>query len=277
MRPAFRTLALISLLALGAAACDSGGSPTSPASDGGSLDAEAILQQASEDLSDQTVRATFEMSIDAEGESLTATGKMAIDPARELAEMRFVFEDTPGMPDGTEMEMIVDRRTVYMRSPMFGTDWLKIDASDAGMDDAFDGSGQMDPSDFLAFLRGADGIEVVGTEEVRGVETTHFSGTLDLGELMDHAPESAERDEVADAIEELEGEMGDLEATFDAWVDAEGVPWRVSFGFSPEGADGSFVMTMDVLEIGGKVDVQVPDPKDVTEMGDLGMGAAAAA
>jgi hypothetical protein len=277
MRPAFRTLALISLLALGAAACDSGGSPTSPASDGGSLDAEAILQQASEDLSDQTVRATFEMSIDAEGESLTATGKMAIDPARELAEMRFVFEDTPGMPDGTEMEMIVDRRTVYMRSPMFGTDWLKIDASDAGMDDAFDRSGQMDPSDFLAFLRGADGIEVVRTEEVRGVETTHFSGTLDLGELMDHAPESAERDEVADAIEELEGEMGDLEATFDAWVDAEGVPWRVSFGFSPEGADGSFVMTMDVLEIGGKVDVQVPDPKDVTEMGDLGMGAAPAA
>ena len=277
MRPAFRTLALTCLLALGAAACDSGGSPTSPASDGGSLDAEAILQQASEDLTDQTVRASFEMSIDAEGQTLAATGEIAVDPKRNVAEMRFEYEDMPGMPAGTEMDMVVDGTTVYMRSPMFGKDWVKIDASDAGMDDAFDSSGQMDPSDFLAFLRGADGIEVVGTEEIRGVETTHFSGTLDLGELMDHAPESAERDEVADAIGELEREMGDLDATFDAWVDAEGVPWRVSFGFSPEGADGSFVMTMDVLEIGGKVEVEVPDPRDVTEMGDFGMGAAAAA
>ena len=273
MRPAVRTIALICLLALAAAACDGAAPEPTPQSDGGSLDAEAILQQASDDLTDETVRASFEMEIDAEGESFGATGEIAIDPKRNVAEMRFEYEDVPGMPAGTEMEIVVDDTTMYMRSPMFGEDWLKVDVAEAGMDDPFDGSGQMDPSDFLAFLRGAEGIEVVGTEEVRGVETTHFSGTLDFSELVKHAPEGEERDTAAEAIEELERQMGELEATFDAWVDDDGVPWRVSFGFAPQNAEGSFVLMMDVLEIGGEVDVEIPAPKDVRDMGDVGMPA----
>ena len=274
MRLPVRTIALICLLALGAAACGGDGSTppaAPPGGGGGSLDAEAILQRASADLTDQTVRASFEMAIDAEGESFSATGEIAVDPERNVAEMRFEFEDAPGMPAGMEMEMIVDGTTGYMRSPMFGDGWLKIDTAESGTGDPFDGSGQMDPSDFLAFLRGADGIEVVGTEDVRGVETTHFSGTLDLSELAKHAPEGAQPAETAEAIEDLERQMGDLEATFDAWVDADGVPWRISFVFAPDGADGSFTMTMDVLEIGGEVDIEIPDPRDVMEMTDVGM------
>ena len=272
MPVAVRTIALTCLLALGAAACGAG-DPEPPV---GAAGAHAILRQATDDLTEQTVRARFEMAVDAGGESFAATGEMTIDPKHERAHMRLVSDDVPTMPSGTAMEIVADGTTIYVRSDVVGgPTWLKIDAAEHGMHGGFEGSGQIDPSAFLAFLRGADGIEVVGSDEVRGVATTHFSGSLDLSDLVEHTPEGEERDAATDAIEGLGSRLGDLGATFDAWVDADGIPWRVSFAFAPEAADGSFELTMDILEIGGQVDIEIPSPEDVTELGDFGLPTAA--
>lgn len=272
MPVAVRTIALTCLLALGAAAC--GASDPEPPVD--AAGAHAILRQATDDLTEQTVRARFEMAVDAGGESFTATGEMTVDPRRERAHVRLVSDDVPTMPNDTAMEIVADGTTVYLRSEaVAGPMWLKIDAGEHAMHEGFEGSGQIDPSVFPAFLRGADGIEVVGTEDVRGVATTHFSGSLDLSDLVTHAPKGEERDAAEDAIEELGSRMGDLEATFDAWVDAEGIPWRVSFAFAPQGAEGSFEMTMDIVELGGQVDIEIPSPEDVTELGGFRLPTAA--
>ena len=274
MRITVRTIALTCLLALSAVACDEGGTEAPPQG-GGNLDAEAILQQASEDLSEQTVEATFSMDGEFAGESFSMSGAMAIDPANELASMDFEFEGIPGMDPGTNMEMVVDGQTVYMRSPLMpDAGWLKLDAEELGSEDMF-GSGQMDPSALLDFLGGADGIEVAGTEEIRGVETTHFSGTIDLADVVAAIPAGEERDAAEEAIDQLEGQMGAMEITFDAWVDASGVPWRFSLEFTPEGLDGSMTMTFDVTELGGEVEIEVPSPNEVTDLGTLDVPAAA--
>jgi hypothetical protein len=279
MRHASRTIALTCLLALGAAACDGSTDepPTSATDRGtGNLAPEAILQQASEDLAEQTVEARFAMTLGGDGESFEMTGDMAIDPRSEQAQMSFVYAGMPGAEGKTTMEIVVDGTTMYMRGAMLpDAGWLKLDADQAGMGAALGGSGQMDPSAFLEFLRGADGIEVEGTEDVRGHETTHFSGTIDPADFIAAAPAGEERDAAVEAIEGLEDEMGDVTMAFDAWVDAAGVPWRVSLEMSPDGTDAAMVMTFDILELGGDVEIEVPSGDGVTDLGSLGMPSAA--
>jgi hypothetical protein len=201
---------------------------------------------------------------------------MAIDPKTEQAHMSFVYAGMPGGESETTMEIVVDGTTMYIQGAMLpDAGWLKLDADQAGMGAALDGSGQMDPSAFLEFLRGADGVQVEGSEDVRGHETTHFSGTIDPADLIAAAPDGQERDAAVEAIEGLEAELGDVAITFDAWVDASGVPWRFSLAVSPAGTDGAMAMTFDILELGGDVEIEVPSGSDVTDLGSLGMPAAA--
>ena len=276
MRTAFRSIALAAVLALGAVACDGTTSdPTSPQSDG-NLAPEAILQRASEDLSEQTIEATFAMTADGGGESFEMSGDMAIDPENEQAHMSFAYVDLSGSEDEATMEIVVDGTSLYMRGAMLpDAGWLKIDAEDADMGAVFGGAGQMDPSAFLGFLRGADGVEVGGTEEIRGHETTHFSGTIDPADFIEAAPAGDERDAAADAIDGLEDQLGDVTMSFDAWVDDAGVPWRFSLGFAPDELDAEMVLTFDILELGGDVEIEVPSGRDVTDLGGVTLPTAA--
>jgi hypothetical protein len=143
------------------------------------------------------------------------------------------------------------------------------------MQGSFGGPAQMDPTAFLEFLRGAKGVEVVGTDEVRGHETTHFAGAIDPAQLIEAAPSSEKRDAAAEAIEGLEGQLGNVEMTFDAWVDDAGVPWRFSIAVEPEGVDAAMEMTFDVIELGGDVRIEVPSGKDVTDLGNIQLPTAA--
>ena len=276
MRTAFRLISLTAVLALSAAACDSSTNDQAPQQGNGGLAPEAILQRASDDLTEQTLEATFAMTVEGGGESFEMSGDMVMDPENELAQMSFVYAGMPGSEGETTMEIVVDGPTMYMRGAMLpDAGWLKIDAGETGMGAAFGGAGQMDPSAFLGFLRGADGIEVEGTEEIRGHETTHFSGTIDPAAFIEAAPAGEERDAAIEAIEGLEDDLGDVTMTFDAWVDEAGVPWRFSMGMSPDGADGAIVMTFDILDLGGDVEIEVPSDKDVTDLGAVSLPTAA--
>ena len=275
MRNAARSIALVCLLALGAVGCDSGGDPSTPAG-GGTLEPAAILRQASEDLTQQTVEATFSMTGEGGGERFEVTGDMLIDPEREQAQASIEYAGIPGMDSDTSMDLVIDGTTMYMRGGMFpDAGWIKVDAEHAGTEGSFGGSTQMDPTAFLEFLRGADGVEVVGTEDVRGNETTHFSGTIDPRQLLEAAPSGEEHDAAVEAIEGLEAQLGDVEITFDAWIDGAGVPWRFSIAFTPDGGDGGMEMTFDIIELGGDVRIEVPSGKDVTDLGSLQLPSAA--
>ena len=269
MRATVRTLplSLALLLALGAAACgNDAGDDATPLP--GGLEPQALLRDASADLATQSVEARFAMTGEADGESFEVTGDMAIDPIDERARMSLTFAEMPGLEGGPTMEAILDGANVYVRGGFLpDAGWLKLDDRDA--EDVFEGQPSLrDPTVFLEFLRGADDIEVVGSEEVRGVETTHFSGTLDVDKLVEHGPGDARADSKV-LPEQFETELGEVTSSFDAWVDANGVPWRVAFGFSPEGSGEGMQMTIDVLEIGGDVEIELPPADEVTDLGAL--------
>ena len=268
MRATARTLpvSLALLVTLGAAACGNDAGDDTPLP--GGIEAQALLRDASADLASQSVEARFAMTGGFGGESFEIAGDMAVDPTDERARMSFTLAAMPGVEGDMTMETIVDGDIVYVRGGFLpDAGWLKVDGRDA--EAAFEGQpSQLDPAVFLEFLRGADDIEVVGSEDVRGVETTHFSGTLDVDELAEHAPADA-REDVKAMLEQLEDEFGEATTSFDAWVDASGVPWRVAFGFSPEGSGEGVQMTIDVLEIGGDVEIELPPADEVTDLGAM--------
>ncbi len=187
-----------------------------------------------------------------------------------------------GLPDDAGvMEMVIDGDVVYMKSPLFAMlgdedkPWQRIDAEDLQEGGAMSGGAQSDPGEFLAFLEAAgDDVTEVGTEEVRGVETTHVTATLDLQKMLADAP----ADEQAELEQQLEG-LGAAADTFteipaEAWIDADGYVRRftMDFDFSgaaeadPELAGVTMTMTIELYDFDEPVDIEIPDPAEVGEL-----------
>ena len=118
-------------------------------------------------------------TISGQGEFSGQRGRMTIDMSD--------FAASTGGAFAGEMEMVMDRFVIYMKFPPElasqlpgGRPWIKIDLKEAGKQIGVDFEDllqfqQADPTQSLQYLRGAsEDFEKVGSEEVRGVETTHY-------------------------------------------------------------------------------------------------------
>ena len=93
------------------------------------------------------------------------------------------------------LQIVVDGTTIYLRAPMLGgllgtTGWLSArdDLAATARRRWASVPRTDDPSQILESLRGVAGdLEVVGTEEVRGVATTRYTATVDLARALDRA------------------------------------------------------------------------------------------
>lgn len=229
----------------------------------------------------------FEMAIEVsdgtEGISFSATG--AVDTAGERLAMQLDMGSAlaalgPGddLPAGMDepMELVVDGTTTYLRipflEPLTGTaGWLSASVDDlATTGDAFGfGAGTVDPSQILEVLQSvADDVETIGSEEVRGVATTGYRATVDLGAALEGLP--------PEQREELEGlggaaGAGDLPPVpVEVWVDDDGLARRIRLDLgalgAPMGFGGEAAVTLELFDYGEPVTIEVPDPADVTPM-----------
>ena len=250
-----------------------------------------------------TARMAFEISMPGMpnmGGDAALTGTGAMDFEREIGSMTFdlgpIAEASgeplpPGTP--TEMEMVFEGTTYYMRFPMLaealgpeaaGKEWVKIDAAamagDAGLD-----LGQLDrlgndPRQQLAYLTGvSDHIEEVGEEEIRGERTTRYTGTV----TMDAVLEQLEREELVDVDQfrrQVE-ELGIDEMAFDVWIDDEGRARRMEMAvpMPPQAgvAGGEVQMAIEMFDFGEAVDVAAPPADAVFDMTQMVRDQAAAA
>jgi hypothetical protein len=126
------------------------------------------------------------------------------------------------------MEMILIGKAMYMKSPDLGTGdkWLKIDLSDPNSLFGMIGKAT-DPEVMFKAMEAPKKLELVGTEDVDGVEANHYRITLDPTqylEAMEFPPAMAEM-----LPDELVTEM---------WVDADDLPRK-------------FTQTMQIPAVGG--------------------------
>jgi hypothetical protein len=258
------------------AACAKGSAPAPVNPKDAVLDSMAAVYEAG------TLHEDLKMSVSAAGESLSISGEADIDNEHERVDMTMDL----GMLGG-EMEIVIDGGVMYMRSPMFqdaGTEWVsmdpsKMDPAAAAQFGGF-GAGTTDPSAYVGLFAGVFDVKVSGEEELKGVPTTHYVGTIDLkkvlkgfSDVVGERADAATKKQLKAAVKQFESLGIDDKIPFEIWIDAEGLPRRqritMDFGKLVPGADeASMEMTVDFSDFGKPVDIDIPPPSEVTDMTD---------
>jgi hypothetical protein len=253
--------------------------------------ASAAPLDALQRAGDKTTAATtakISMTLDATGVPGLDTLNLAIDGAVDNQAHRSAFTTDiskllASLPAAQQMavsaiigdgkvQVVTDGSNVYAQlgglatilGATSGKPWIEISGDKAATE--VPGASLGDGSAILKLLDGAGGVTKVGTEQVRGTDTTHYSGSLDIATAL--ATLSA--DDRAKAESEL-GKVGidpsAVKVPVDVWIDNDDMVRRVRIGVDPGteassgGPAGTF--TMELYDFGQPVNITVPSPDQV--------------
>lgn len=274
-------LATVALSALGLAGCGSEDVPEA-------LSPQAAVAEAATKTADAgSARVTFTgtvsgvpggpFTISGEGEYYTRQqGRVTFDMSELGA--------ATGGSLGGEMEMVMDGSVIYMKLPSQvasglpgGKEWIRLDLAAAGEGLGVDFADlmqfqQMDPTQALKYLLGAsEDFERVGSEDVRGVETTHYRGTVDFRKASELIPADSRDD--FERVLELTGEPT---IPFEVWIDGDGLTRRMKYEqplpADQGGEETTMALTMEMYDFGAEVDVEPPPDDEVIDLQELGLG-----
>lgn len=205
----------------------------------------AMLQSPGEDVLSSY---TISMEMEAEGQQITMDG--AVDLSGDDTRMRI----TMMMPEMGTVEMIYAGGDAYMTIPGMTPEGMYLLApadllGDTAELDEIDISSQWD-----AWEEGAQQVLFLGEEDVDGEQMRRYQVTVDAQAALDASGEDAAATSLG-----LEDEI-----VYDVWVDGDDLMRKMAFDAGGETAE----MRMD--DWGQDQDIQVPDPDQVMDMGDLG-------
>ena len=206
---------------------------------------------------------------------LPLSGEGVMDMKGQRGEFTFRIQ-------GQEIHQVMDRLTMYMRSPQFdsaldeGKEWAKIDlersSRELGVDvTAVQQPGSGDPRQMFAQLKTVSGdIEKVGTDEVRGVDTTHYRAKVKLDDLHKSLP--PERREAARKSVERMKELAGLEDyPIEVWIDDDDLVRKMRLEMDMKVLDQEigFDFSMEFYDYGTRVAVELPPEDEVQDLTDL--------
>lgn len=122
---------------------------------------------------------------------------------------------------------------------------------------------QADPTQGLQYLTGiGNDVKDVGTERVRGEQTTHYTGTIDVDRLL-----GALKGKVRDAAEKAFAMSSVKQVPFDAYVDSKGRVRKVveKVTLTLQGQTATSTTTAEYYDFGTKVDVTAPPAAEVQD------------
>jgi len=177
-------------------------------------------------------------------------------------------------PSGWQVEIVQDGDVEYARVPAMdtrlpeGKKWVRATESSAG--DGFDfgaleDAAETDPREVLDTLATLTGdVETLGTQELHGVETTHYRAAIDpaaLAKAKDREGQGASQslvDRLTTGVEEV---------PVDVWIGADGLVRKLSVAFSaqtPSTAQaGEGAMTFELWDYNQPVTIELPPADDV--------------
>ncbi len=282
-----------------------GGDAGSDAS-GEPISFEALARSASTSADATSGRFSFEMSMTLPGSSepFVFSGQGAFDASAERASFAMDLSasakliggfvaglagpsagDLPGFddPEGWKIEIVQDGNIDYVRFPALddqlpeGKTWIRGAEAVTGSGFDFDDLEQFtnhDPRELLDSLRGiTSDIETAGTEQLRGVETTHYRAAVDPARLAKSedregqpAPQSL--------VERLTGQFGVDDIPLDVWIDTNGLVRKLTTAFAatdPSTTQSSEVsMSFELWDYGESVEIEVPPAAQVADASVLG-------
>lgn len=268
--------ALFTTLAISVAAC---GSDDGSATDASSSASEESGQESEEQESEESEGASGEVP-----ELSPEEFYPAVMGALEDAETFAFSTTTTGAgaenavsgvmrwaEDGLEMkasstgaqafDMIVSGKVMYIESSLVGSPdgkkWIKVDLSDPNS--LFGQLGKtLDPTTMFKAMSSPKELEVLGSEEIAGVETNQYRVVMDTAEFT----------KALDMPQEMMGSMPEEIATL-MWVDADNRPHKFTQEIEIPGPEGKPVATKvegTYSDFGVDVDIEVPPASEVGTM-----------
>lgn len=197
---------------------------------------------------------------------VTMRGQMVFDDEDRSRAVMTV--SPPGSAETFQMNLVSEGTMIYISSPRFGSlpddnKWMGLDlgfALEQGQESLVPGN--PDAEGELEMLDGvSDDIRQLGKEDVRGVPTTHYSGTIAVAEQADRMRDLG-ADEIAARFEK-EASPAEVEV----WIDAKGLVRRMRVVQTAPQVDESGTTTtdmrMDFFDLGIDPEIDVPDSDEV--------------
>lgn len=201
----------------------------------------------------KTAKLAIDMSMSGTGNagSVHVSGSGAMDLTRRRIEMKMA--SAGATPLSVEMRLVDG--TVYLNT---GTGWTSQSATSTGPTTPM-------PTNYLEYLRGIGStVRVEGTEAVRGVYTTRYGTTVDLGRAAAHAGTPEQKA----ALQKLLGQIHFPAIPLTAWIDDAGRLRRMRMVMdlgsvtqklgAPAGVDLKIDMTFELYDFGAPVSVTAP-------------------
>jgi hypothetical protein len=241
------------------------------------LTPEDVAAAAARTAEVESYRTSFEGTIQAAGESveMSGEGEFASEGKRGSMTMNMSVQG-----QDLTMDMVIAWPAFYMRfTPELradlpaGKEWVKFDIQKLGKEFGVDfnelmQASQSDPTQALEYLRRVSDLKTLGQEDVRGVETTHFRGEVDLKRVAAEAP-PATRDSV-ERVLELSG-LDRLPT--EVWVSSDGLVRRMKYTYADMRSPGAppidMTMQMELYDFGVAVDVTEPPADQVVDLQEL--------
>jgi hypothetical protein len=239
LRTAVRsTIALLAALLAGVAAYGCGGSS------GPSAVLDPLAKAASTTSSAQGAKLAMHLQVNlgSLGGPFAMDGTGHVNFKNGESEMTMSLSGLPAaassvFPAGSTITERFTGGKVYVGSPAFagklpgGASWMAVDVAAAagklGLDPQSLASGQSNPAQFLQYLQASGGnVRAAGTETVRGVRTTRYTGSIDLRKAASHLPGSGGA-AAKQAVEKLIGQLGIGSLPVQVWVDAHQLVRRI--------------------------------------------------
>jgi hypothetical protein len=225
------------------------------------------------------------MTADGAFDNTARRGSMTLDMsdfARQIPSGAGAIAD-PKLWRGEEVFDLSKSPVIYMRFPFMtralpgSKPWIRIDLEQLGQRVGLDfgalmQSSQSNPAQQLDYLRSVSGdLKELGKENVGGVETTHYRGTVDLDDYEKLVPKD-QQESMRKTIQQLEKTMGGVSTyPVDVWVDSADRVRRMAFDMKSETPQGTVTtsMQMDLSDFGAPVNVELPAKSQTMDFNQL--------
>lgn len=281
LRAALRTLPLLAVVAAAGALASGCGSGSA----GAVLDPVASAAETTNHADGARVAMQIAVTVSGVPQQITIDSNGHLQFKGQEGELAMQLNGVPGAAagglgeGGTITERFVGGK-MFMSSAAFagklpaGASWLELDLAAAekklGLDPSALSSGQSNPAQFLEYLQAGGGTALVtGTERVRGVETTRYSGTLDLEKIPGADSAAAKQ-----AIDAIVSTTGTSTIPVQAWVDSKKLIRRFSLAM-PLSLGGQRIETKineEFFSFGPQPAVQAPAGSETYELPTSGLG-----
>ncbi|TQS16547.1 DUF1396 domain-containing protein [Microbispora hainanensis] len=250
------------------------GTTATPSLQNAKLSAAEVIQQTAQKADDvNTYAADLVLNVTGAdgGQAGVVQGTMLYQKTPQIAsdinlgQVTFNGRNVPG-----GVRVILQGDVAYVKLDMLRTlvgatkPWIRLDLKQLGSQAGVDieqylaQARQFDLKTSAAMLTASKDVKPVGSEQVGGVDTTHYSGTFPVAEAVKQLPE--------DRRGHLQAELANAkDVTFDAWIDAQGLPRKVELNGGKPGA-GTFKATAMFKSFNEPVSIKAPAADQVGEL-----------